>query len=173
MIFSPKKKKMNNYIQINESIDKRVPCTSLEDNTYYNIDLFNHFCEHNDYKYVAIFGYYKPKYRWSDSEAQMMYDKSPDGWTDGLGVYRAYEWGRGDNIVVKNWHDSEWHTPELDHIVSVDEATLLGWPKEKIDHPDNMQVLPRKVNRILTNMTDEQAPALLPIILAQFPNFKS
>jgi hypothetical protein len=164
---------MNNHNQINEAISNRIPCTSLEDNTYYNIDLFNHFCEHNDYKYVAIFGYYKPKYRWSDSEAQMMYDKSPDGWTDGVGVYRAYEWGRGDNIVVKNWHDSEWHTPELDHIVSVDEATLLGWPKEKIDHPDNMQVLPRKVNRILTNMTDEQAPALLPIILAQFPNFKS
>jgi hypothetical protein len=163
---------MNNHNQINEAITNRIPCTSLEDNTYYNIDLFNHFCEHADYKYVAIFGYYKSKYNWSDEEALLMYNKTPDGWPDGLGVYRAYDWGRGENKIEKG-EDWEWHDPQLDHIVAKSRAKSLGWTQKQIDHPDNFQVLPAIINRILTNMTDEQAPALLPIILAQFPNFKS
>jgi hypothetical protein len=163
---------MINYQILNEAISARQPCTSFEDNTYYTKDLWNHFCENKDYKYVAIFGYYKNKYRWTDAQAQQMYDNAPDGWTDGIGVYRIYDWGRGENLVIENWHDSEWHLPELDHIVSRDEAARLGWSQEQIDSPDNMQVLVRKVNRILTNMTDEEASSLLPIIIQQFPNFK-
>lgn len=163
---------MNNHNQINEAISNRIPCTSLEDNTYYNIDLFNHFCEHADYKYVTIFGYYKSKYNWSDEESLIMYNKTPDGWLDGLGVYRTYDWGRGENKIEKG-EDWEWHDPQLDHIVAKSRAKSLGWTQKQIDHPDNFQVLPAIINRILTNMTDEQAPALLPIILAQFPNFKS
>lgn len=163
---------MNNHQLINESIGARTPCTSFEDNTYYTMDLFEHFCEHRDYKYVAIFGYYKNKYNWTDDEALIMYNKTPDGWTDGLNVYRSYDWGRGENKIKKG-DDWEWHDPQLDHIVAKSRAKSLGWTQHQIDHPNNFQVLPAIINRILTNMTDEQAPALLPIILAQFPDFKA
>jgi len=35
-----------------------------------------------------------------------------------------------------------------------------------------MQVLPRKLNIILSNLTEDEAESLLPLLLAQFPNFK-
>jgi hypothetical protein len=108
---------------------------------------------------VAIFGYYKIKYNWSEEQAQSMYDKSPDGWTDGLGVYRLFDWGKGEN-KLKIGDDWEWHEPQLDHII----------PRSKggQDTPENFQVLPAIINRILSNLTDESAPAVLPIVLAQF-----
>ena len=154
---------MKNHQQINESIKNLEPCTSFEDDTYYHISIFKDFTKHRDLKRVAIFGYYKSKYRWTDAEAELMYQQTPDGWLDGLGVYRLYDWGRGENKIEKG-EDWEWHDPQLDHIV----------PKSRggTDKPDNFQVLPAIINRILSNMTDEQAPALLPIIIQQFPNFK-
>lgn len=150
---------MKNYLEINEKIRSRKVCTSFEDNTYYNMKLFEHFCQHRDLKYVAIFGYYKIKYGWSNEEAQQMYDKAPDGWTDGVGVYRLYDWGRGENKINKG-DDWDWHDPQLDHII----------PRSRggSDHPSNFQVLPTNINRILSDITDEQAPALIPIILEQF-----
>lgn len=152
---------MQNYTEINRAIAGRNPCTSFEENTYYNMQLFEHFCDHRDYKYVTIFGYYKKKYDWSDEQAIEMYDKAPDGWTDGTGVYRLYDWGRGENKIVQG-HDKDWHEPHLDHIV----------PRSKggTNEPANFQVLPRKLNVILSNLTDDEAPALLPLLLAQFPN---
>ena len=156
---------------INESIAKREPYTSFDEGTYYNVRLFNEFCETSDLKRVTIFGYYMPKYRWTVAEAEEMYQKAPDGWTDGLGVYRAFDWGRGLNKIEKG-DDWEWHDPQLDHIVPKSRAKAMGWTKKQIDHPSNMQVLPAFINRILTNLTDEQAPAILPLILAQFPNVK-
>jgi hypothetical protein len=162
---------MKNWLEVNQRIQHRDPCTSFEDNTYYTIPLFEHFCDNRDYKYVAIFGYYKNKYDWTDAEAQQMYNKVPDGWTDGLGVYRLYDWGKGANKIACG-EDWEWHEPQLDHIVPKSRAKFMGWPQEQINHPDNFQVLPALINRILSNLTDEMAPAILPMILAQFPGIK-
>jgi hypothetical protein len=151
---------MQNYQTINEALVSREPCTSFEDNTYYTEELFEHFCNNRDYKYVTIFGYYKNKYNWTDAQALEMYNKSPDGWTDGLGIYRSYDWGRGENKIITG-NDKDWHEPHLDHII----------PRSKggQDIPDNFQVLPRKINVIMSNLTDEEAPAIFPVLLQQFP----
>jgi hypothetical protein len=150
---------MNNYREINQAIQDRDPCASWEENTYYTFPLFEHFCDTRDYKYVTIFGYYKNKYDWTDEQALDMYKRTPDGWTDGLGVYRLYDWGRGANKLIKD-EDRDWHEPHLDHIV----------PRSKggTNDPSNFQVLPRIVNVVLSNLTDESAPAIIPLIVAQF-----
>jgi hypothetical protein len=153
---------MKNWVEVNQRIANRNPCTSFEDNTYYTIPLFEHFCDNRDYKYVAIFGYYKNKYDWSNEEATEMYLKAPDGWTDGVGVYRLYDWGKGAN-KIRCGDDWEWHEPQLDHII----------PKSKpgtSNKPSNFQILPAILNRILSNLTDDMAPAILPILISQFPN---
>lgn len=154
---------MHNYNEMNTAIAGRNPCSSWEENTYYTYALFEHFCDHRDYKYVTIFGYYKNKYDWTDEQATEMYEKAPDGWTDGKGIYRIYDWGRGENKLARN-EDRDWHEPHLDHIV----------PRSKggSNDPSNMQVLPRKLNIILSNLTEDEAESLLPLLLAQFPNFK-
>ena len=160
---------MQNYQTINEAIASRQPATSFEDNTYYTNELFEHFCANRDYKYVTIFGYYKNKYDWTDAEAAEMYAKAPDTWTDGIGVVRNFDWGRGENKIELEHADKEWHEPQLDHIVPRSRAKAMGWTPAQINHPSNFQVLPSFLNRILSNLTDEQAPAILPLIIAQFP----
>ena len=159
---------MQNYQTINESITTRSPCTSFEDNTYYTSELFEHFCANRDYKHVTIYGYYKTKYDWTNEEALEMYNKSPDSWQDGLGVVRLFDWGKGDNQINLAHSDKEWHLPELDHIVSKDEAKQLGWTQKQIDHPSNFQVLAKIVNRVKNNLTKETALAVLPLIIGQF-----
>jgi len=160
---------MKNYLAINESISNLEPYKGFDEGTYYTMSIFNDFCKTRDLKRVAIFGYYKSKYRWTNAEAEEMYIKSPDGWTDGLGVYRKFDWGKGEN-KIKCGEDWEWHEPQMDHIVPRSRAKALGWTSEQINHPRNFQVLPAFLNRILSNLTDEQAPAILPLIIAQFPN---
>ena len=154
---------MKTYQVINESIKTREPYSSRDEATYYTHELFKHFCRNRDYKYVAIFGYYKNKYDWTDEQALEMYNKAPDGWTDGLGIYRLYDWGRGENKIARD-SVRDWHEPHLDHII----------PRSKggTNEPANFQVLPRKLNIILSNLTDDEAPALLPLLISQFPGLK-
>ena len=142
---------------MNATIASREPCSSWEENTYYTYPLFEHFCDNRDYKYVTIFGYYKIKYDWSDDQALEMYNKAPDGWTDGLGVYRLYDWGRGENKIARD-EDRDWHEPHLD--------------KGGTNDPTNFQVLPRILNIVLSNLTDEAAPAIIPLLIQQFPGVK-
>lgn len=162
---------MKKYEQLNESIANRQPYTSFDDSTYYNIDLFNEFADTRDYKRVVIFGYYKSKYRWSNEEAELMYAKCPDSWTSGTGIVRLYDWGKGENKIVAG-DDWEWHEPQLDHIVPRSRAKAMGWTEKQINHPDNFQVLPAYLNRLLSNLTDEHAEEILPLIVAQFPKLK-
>ena len=154
---------MKNYTAINESIVTLEPYKGFDEATYYTMGIFNEFCKTRDLKRVTIFGYYKSKYHWNNTQAQEMYDKAPDGWTDGLGIYRVYDWGRGENKIIKDI-ERDWHEPHLDHII----------PRSKggSNDPFNFQVLPRKLNIILSNLTDEEAPALLPLLLAQFPGLE-
>jgi hypothetical protein len=165
---------MKNFQKLNEAITKRKPHRRFEENTYFNSRLFEDFCtDHKgDYKYLAIFGPYRSKYKWTPQQCQAMYDKCPDTWTDYVGVVRNFDWGKGENQVVKDRHDQDWHIPELDHIVSQDEGIRLGWSREKIDDPANMQVLPRILNRMLSNITNEEAQAIIPLIVSQFPDIK-
>jgi len=158
---------MNNYKEINQAIAQRTPCASWEENTYYTYPLFEHFCDTRDYKWVTIFGYYKNKYDWTDEQAKQMYDKAPDGWQDGIGIYRLYDWGRGENKLVKD-STRDWHEPHLDHIVPRSRAIEMGLTPDQINHPDNFQVLPRILNVVLSNLTDESAPAIIPLLIAQF-----
>lgn len=163
---------MRNHQIINESIANREICTSFDEATYYTQSIFNEFCEHMDLKRVAIFGFYKSKYSWTDDQAWEMYNKSPDGWTDGLGVYRHFDWGKGENQIPLDHFEKEWHLPELDHIVSKDEAGRLGWDVAKRDDPSNFQVLPKIINRIKNNLSEENVPAVLPVLVGLFPNVK-
>ncbi len=146
--------------EINARIANRDPCTSFEPNTYYTQSLFEHFCDNRDYKHLAIYGFYRSKYDWTQEQCDEIYAKSPDGWTDGLGVYRLYDWGKGENKVIRGDDERDWHEPQFDHIV----PRSRGGGHD----PSNMQVLPRIINRILSNMTREQAPALLPLVIEQF-----
>jgi hypothetical protein len=93
-----------------------------------------------------------------------MYAKAPNGWTDGLGVYREFDWGKGENQIPLDHFEREWHLPELDHIVSKDEASRLGWELSQRDDPNNFQVLAKIINRIKNNLSEEIAPAVLPVV---------
>ena len=165
---------MKNYQKLNEAIAKRKPHRRYEENTYFTNKLYDDFCfdRKGDYKYLAIFGPYRSKYKWTPQQCQTMYNKCPDTWVDFLRVERKFDWGKGENQVVTDRHDQDWHIPELDHIVSKDEGIRLGWTQEQIDAPENMQVLPRIINRMLSNITDEEAQAVIPLIVGQFPNIK-
>jgi hypothetical protein len=145
--------------EINARIAARQPCTFFDPGTYSNIDLFYHFCDHGDCKWVAIRGFYGDRYGWSEEQCRMIHAASPDGWVDGVGTWRAYDWGKGFNKVISTGDERDWHEPQFDHVV----------PRSRggSNDPGNMQVLPRIVNRILSNIAREQAPLLLPVITEQ------
>ncbi len=162
---------MKNYQAVNDNIRARTPCTSFEPNTYFTKDILEKFCENRDYKYVAIYGVYKPKYKWTDEEAAEMYAKSPDGWTDAEGVYRLFDWGKGNNKVI-NGPSKEWHEPHLDHIVPREECDRLKWSEQQKNSPKNMQVLSSILNRFKTSLTNESAKALVPLIPSLFESLR-
>jgi len=160
----------NNYEKINLLIEetKRSPYRGLCESTYINDKIYKEFAKRKDLKWVKIQDL-KLKYRWTDEEAQMMYDKTPDGWTDGAGVYRFYDFGKGENKVVKeDGVDKLFHEPQHDHIVSRDEAKRLGWTEKQINHPSNLQYISAIQNFMKRNFTKEMWDAVSPTVSQLF-----
>ena len=160
----------NNYEKINSLIEetKRSPYRGLCESTYINDKIYKEFAKRKDLKWVKIQDL-KLKYRWTDEEAQMMYDKTPDGWTDGVGVYRFYDFGKGENKVVKeDGVDKLFHEPQHDHIVSRDEAKRLGWTEKQINHPSNLQYISAIQNFMKRNFTKEMWDAVSPTVSQLF-----
>lgn len=160
----------NNYEKINSLIEeiKRNPYRGLCESTYINDKIYKEFAKRKDLKWVKIQDL-KLKYRWTDEEAQIMYDKTPDGWTDGVGVYRFYDFGKGENKVVKeDGVDKLFHEPQHDHIVSRDEAKRLGWTEKQINHPTNLQYISAIQNFMKRNFTKEMWDAVSPTVSQLF-----
>lgn len=156
----------NDFEAINAQImeKKSNPYRGLCDATYINESVWQDFAKHKDLKRIKVLDL-KFKYKWTEQEAQMMYDKTPDGWTDGSGVYRLFDFGKGENKVVKDEGvDKLFHEPQHDHIVSRDEAKQLGWTNEQINHPSNLQYISAIQNFMKRNFTKDMWEAVSPTI---------
>ena len=156
----------NDFESINVQIleKKSNPYRGLCDSTYINESVWQDFAKHKDLKRIKVLDL-KFKYKWTEQEAQMMYDKTPDGWTDGFGVYRLFDFGKGENKVVKDEGvDKLFHEPQHDHIVSRDEAKQLGWTNEQINHPSNLQYISAIQNFMKRNFTKDMWKAVSPTI---------
>jgi len=161
----------NDYEKINRLIEykKQNPFKGLCEATYINDRIYAEFAKRKDLKWVKAQDL-KLKYRWTDDEAQLLYEKTPDGWTDGVGVYRLYDFGKGENKTVKeDGVDKLFHEAQHDHIVSKDEAKRLGWTEEQINHPTNIQYITASQNFMKRNFTKEMWLAVAPTILDLFP----
>lgn len=161
----------NDYQAINAKIQyvKDNPFRGLDDATYINESVWREFTKHRDLKRIKVLDL-KYKYRWSDAETKEMYDKTPDGWTDATGVYRLYDFGKGENKIVKDdGVDKLFHEPQHDHIVSKDEAKRLGWSDKQINHPSNIQFASAIQNFMKRNFTKEMWEAVSPTIIELFP----
>lgn len=162
----------NDFETINAKIleKKSKPYRGLCDATYINESVWQEFAKHKDLKKIKVLDL-KFKYKWTNEEAQMMYDKTLDGWTDGAGVYRLFDFGKGENKVVKDdGIDKLFHEPQHDHIVSRDEAKQLGWTSEQINHPSNLQYISAIQNYMKRNFTKEMWIAVSPTINNLFKN---
>lgn len=162
----------NDYQKINALIEekKHSPFRGLCESTYINDKVYAEFARRKDLKWVKVQDL-KLKYRWTDKEAQLMYDKTPDGWTDGVGIYRFFDFGKGENKVVKeDGIDKLFHEPQHDHIVTRDEAKRLGWTDKEINHPNNLQYISAIQNFMKRNFTREMWLAVSPTINSLFPN---
>lgn len=161
----------NDFQKINALIEqkKQSPFRGLCEATYINDRIYSEFAKRKDLKWVKVQDL-KLKYRWSNEEALMMYEKSPDGWTDALGNYRLFDYGKGENkVVVEEGDDKLFHEPQHDHIVSRAEAKKLGWTDKQINHPSNLQYISGIQNFMKRNFTKEMWLAVAPTILALFP----
>jgi hypothetical protein len=162
----------NDYVKINELITnvKHNPFRGLCEQTYINDNIYSEFAKRKDLKWVKIQDL-RLKYKWSAEETQMMYDKTDNGWTDGNDVYRLFDFGKGENKVVKeDGIDKLFHEPQHDHIVSRDEAKRLGWTEKQINHPSNIQYISAIQNFMKRNFTKEMWRAVSPTIEQLFKN---
>jgi Txe/YoeB family toxin of Txe-Axe toxin-antitoxin module len=156
----------NDYVKINELITevKHNPFRGLCEQTYINDSIYAEFARRKDLKWVKIQDL-RLKYKWTNDETQMMYDKTADGWTDGSNIYRLFDFGKGENKVVKeDGIDKLFHEPQHDHIVSRDEAKRLGWTDKQINHPSNIQYISAIQNFMKRNFTKEMWRAVSPTI---------
>lgn len=156
----------NDYEKINDLIraKRENPYRGLDDGTYINESVWKDFAEHRDLKKVWI-AMLKTKYQWTNEQADRLYEKTADGWFDGKGTYRLFDFGRGKNKICKeNNIDRDFHEPQHDHIVSRTEAKLLGWPDEQINDPSNIQVISAIQNRAKSSFNKEQWDSVYPTI---------
>lgn len=160
----------NDYQAINALIKEKQsnPFRGLCEATYINDRIYSDFAKRKDLKWVKIQDL-KLKYRWTDEEAALMYNKTEDGWVDALGIFRLYDFGKGENKVVKeDGIDKLFHEPQHDHIVSRDEAKKLGWSERQINHPSNLQYISAIQNFMKRNFTKEMWDAVSPTIMHLF-----
>ena len=156
----------NDSQKINSLIkEKQInPFRGLCEATYTNDKIYSEFAKRKDLKWVKIQDL-RLKYRWTDDETALMYNKTPDGWTDAFGVFRLYDFGKGENKIVKEEGDDKlFHEPQHDHIVSRDEAKKLGWSEKEINHPTNLQYISAVQNFMKRNFTLEMWKAVSPTI---------
>lgn len=156
----------NDYNTINALIEdkKKNPHKGLCESTYINDSIYADFARRRDLKWVKIQDL-RLKYKWSKEETVLMYNKTADGWTDGTGVYRLFDFGKGENkVVVEDGNDKLFHEPQHDHIVSRHEAKSLGWTEKQINHPSNLQYISAIQNFMKRNFTKEMWQAVSPTI---------
>lgn len=161
----------NDYNTVNKLIQEKKdnPFRGLDDSTYINESVWREFTKHRDLKRVKVLDL-KYKYRWTDEQAERMYQKTPDGWTDAMGVYRLFDFGKGENKVCKeDGIDRQFHEPHHDHIVSRSEARELGWTEKQVNDPDNIQYISAIQNLMKNYFNKEQWEAVSPTILSLFP----
>lgn len=135
--------------EINEAILNRELFSGQEEGTYFNQELYNYFCDNYDdtnllFK-LEIYGYYKPKYKWTQEQADWFIENniqdsvkwSPDGITE-----YYYDWGRGKNLIT----DAQFHFPHLDHIIP---ASIGAQPDNR---PENFRIRCKRLNESRGNI---------------------
>ena len=135
---------------INKAILNRELFSGQEEGTYFNQELYNYFCDNYDDPHllfkIEIYGYYKPKYKWTKEEADWFIEhnvhESVKHCPDGVTEY-YYDWGRGKNLIS----DALFHFPHLDHIIP---RSLGG-----TDAPDNMRIRCRRLNESRGNINSD------------------
>jgi|AntAceMinimDraft_1070359.scaffolds.fasta_scaffold00436_41 hypothetical protein len=163
----------NDYKLINALIEekKHNPFKGVCESTYINDGIYAEFAKRKDLKWIRVQDL-RLLYHWSEEKTQMMYDKTVkvDGWTDGHGIYRLYDFGKGANKIVKeDGVDKLFHEAQHDHIISRDEARRLGWTEEQINHPSNIQWASAIQNFMKRNFTKEMWLAVSPTIPNLYP----
>lgn len=147
------------HAKINQQIQNRELFSGNDDDTYYTESLYGFACENFEDPYVlfklAIYGYYKSKYKWTKEQADWFIDTHKENsvsWTDGHQTY-FYDWGRGKNIITKDY----LHVPNLDHIIP---ASIGDKPDNR---PENMRIRCRRLNenRGNTNSNKERRATII------------
>ena len=142
------------YEEINKAILNRELFSGIEEGTYFNQELYNYFCDNYDdpnllFK-IEIYGYYKPKYKWTKEQADWFIENnihesikwSPDGVTE-----YYYDWGRGKNLIT----DALFHFPHLDHVIP---ASIGEKPNNR---PENFRIRCKRLNESRGNIhTDKE-----------------
>jgi hypothetical protein len=139
-----------NHNDINHLIKNRKLFSGNEDDTYYNEFLYGVATKNFTDPYVlfkiAIYGYYKGKYKWTQEQADWFIETQKENsvcWTDGIQEY-YYDWGRSKNQVTKDY----LHIPNLDHVIP---KSLGG-----TDDPENMRIRCRRVNENKGNTNSDK-----------------
>lgn len=137
--------------EINQLIQNRQLHRAYDENTYGTVKLYEGFGKQRSLKWIKLMLRYKGKKfpKWTVEDCEKMLPKCPDSWTDHNGVTYLYDWGCGENKVIRHLYEDyqdlhDLHEPQLDHIIAKD--------KGGSDDPSNIQVLPALINRVKNNL---------------------